>query len=297
MFATLTIQQATSNGLSKSVGLSPLQRSSMAAEISQLTQDFSQEAQPEMLASLASKAIQRYLTEEIRMALRQFSGSNSPFLLIKGAIKTTGLPPTPTDDISPDQSSWRLQAATMLGFLKLCDANARSFEDEMGGRLFHMVMPAQNDMKSKLRSTKALNFHTEVVNGLFREESPVMGTPIAPEKFALACLRNPHSVPTTVLPLAEVLARLSTESKRLLQQPNFVAKSQSSFDRDIVIHDVPALVRLDTGALGLRYSSSKLVANCPASAAALFELQKVIGSFDSSWSIALEPGDIPIYRT
>lgn len=294
MFATLTTSRAASTGLSKSVGLSQLRRSSIAAEIARLTEEISQEVQPDLLASLASKAILKYLTDETRTAIHRFTASNSPFLLIKGAIDTTGLPPTPNDDTSPNESAWRLQAATMLGFLKLCDANARSFKDEMGGRLFHMVMPAQNDLKSKLRSTKALNFHTEVVNGFFREENPEIGAPIAPEKFALACLRNPHSVPTTVLPLAEVLARLSTDSKRVLQQPSFVAKSQSSFDRDIVIHEVPALVRLNSGALALRYSSSKLAANCPASAAALSELQMVIGSFDSSWSIALEPGDILI---
>jgi hypothetical protein len=294
MIANLAITNRNTYHPAAAVQLPNSLAPAIALRLGNLVSDISQEANPNLLATLASEVIQHSLSAEASAKIAAFKDSSTPFLWIKGAITTTGLPPTPVDDTSPEETSWRVQAATMLGFLKLCDASARSFADEMGGRLFHMVMPAKNDLRSMLRSTKALNFHTEVVNGFFREESPSLGAPIAPEKFALGCLRNPQSVATTVLPLAEVLAKLGTETKRVLQQPLFVAKSQSSFDRDIVINNVPALVRLSSGALGVRYSTSKLAATCSVSAAALEELRQVIGSFDSSWSVVLEPGDILI---
>src|SRR5213075_2276520 len=132
-----------------------------------------------------------------------------PFYLLKGLLDVAGIPDTPIDDTSPEELGWRKQAATMLGCLKLFGADAASFEDEMGGRLFHMVMPAKNSQRSLLRSTKALNFHTEVVNGLFEEEKPYFGAPMAPNVFALACLRNPNRVKTTVLPLSKIIGELS----------------------------------------------------------------------------------------
>jgi hypothetical protein len=271
-----------------------LQNSSIATALTQKCSNLSQEATPEIIAAEAANAIQKYLTEENRAAFAKFRSTDSPYLLLKAALDVQNLPPTPSDDRPPAESLWRQQAAALLGYLKLCDLNALSFSDEMGGRLFHMVMPAQNDHKSRLRSTKALNFHTEVVNGYFREEQPRLGLPIAPEKFALGCLRNPNGVPTTLLPLSAVIENLSAESLGALQKSEYVATSQSSFDKDFINDSVPVLVPLSSGHLGIRYSHSKLMAKTPTSAKALSELRAIIESFDSSSSITLEPGDVLI---
>jgi len=202
MLAILSTVQSIHSSTGITTNLSSLQRTSVEKALRKQCHAHSQERSSAQMGVLAANAIWGYLTEENRSALRRFVHSASPYLLLKGAFHTADLPPTPSDDTPPPEAGWRTQAAALLGYLKLCGSNALSFEDEMGGRLFHMVMPAQNDAKSMLRSTKALNFHTEVVNGKFREEAPRVGLPIAPEKFALGCLRNPNSVPTiTDMPL------------------------------------------------------------------------------------------------
>jgi hypothetical protein len=105
--------------------------------------------------------------------VKQFAEfGDSPYLLVRNLLSAESLPLTPTDDRSPDEQGWREQAAALLGMLAACGATAASFEDEMGGRLCHMVMPAKNSETSYSRSTKPLNFHTEVVNGYFAEEAP-----------------------------------------------------------------------------------------------------------------------------
>lgn len=294
MFANITTNLRGEDLRGTTTEIANLQRLSIAISLKQTCSRLSQETEPSLIADLAANIIASYLTDENRSMVARFRDSISPYLLIKSAIDVNGLPDTPTDDRSPAEGLWRLPAATLLGLLKICGANARSFQDEMGGRLFHMVMPAQNDSKSRLRSTKALNFHTEVVNGYFIEECPNLGAPIAPEIFSLACLRNPHSVPTTVLPLAEVLPYLGQDTMRTLKLPLYMAKSQSSFDRDIVIDSVPVLIRLDGGGLGIRYSHSKLAAKTAAAASALAELRDVIEIFDSSCSVTLQPGDVLI---
>lgn len=273
--------------------ISHIQRLTISRLISDRAAALSQEFHPDALARIASQTVREYMTEANKALISQFkSNSGVPFLLLKKLIDIDHLPETPVDDSSPDELGWRKQAATMLGYLQLCGAQAASFQDEMGGRLFHMVMPAKNSEKSQRRSTKALNFHTEVVNGYFEEERPQRGAPIAPNIFSLACLRNPNQVRTTVLPLADVINNLSGRTILQLMKPEFIARSQSSFDRDIEIKSVQVLVPLYSGHLGIRYSHSKLAGTTDASIRALAELREVIDSFDESNSVALEPGDV-----
>lgn len=276
-----------------SSGISCLQRMAIAHQIRTHTAHLSQENQPRPLAAIAAPIVDKYLGNAHKNLIRQFrAGDGVPYLLLRGLLDLEGLPPTPSDDRSPAEAGWHTAAATMLGYLKLCGAQGASFVDEMGGRLFHMVMPAQNSEKSLARSTKALNFHTEVVNGYFAEEQPAPGSPIAPDVFALACLRNPHRVPTTVLPLAAVLRRLDAATVIELMRPAYHASSQSSFDRQITINHVPCLVPLHSGHIGMRFSHSRLEGSDPGSCAALDRLRLVMLSFDASHAVVLAPGDV-----
>lgn len=276
-------------------GISNLQRITISRSISQQLSQLSQENAPRMMAAQAATIINAYLTEANRTLINQFrSNTGAPYFLLRGLIDTEHLPATPCDDSSPAEQGWRLQAATMLGFLKLCGAQAASFQDEMGGRLFHMVMPAKNSAQSFSRSTKRLNFHTEVVNGYFAEENPYAGAPIAPDRFALACLRNPDNVRTTVLPLENILNLLQPKVITELFKPVYTARSQSSFDREIVIKNIPVLTVLQSGQIGMRYSNSKLEGTTGASLAALEELRLIVNSFGEDCSVNLQPGDMLI---
>lgn len=253
----------------------------------------SQEESPRPMADKSAEAISRHLTALNHVAINSFRElSNVPYALLRGAIHIGDLPETPADDVSPPTETWRSHAAAMLGYLKLFGADAASFKDEMDGRLFHMVMPANNNKRSLLRSTKALNFHTEVVNGYFHEDKPLLGSSIAPDVFALACLRNSQSVRTTILPLSKILNKIDIATIKQLLRPEYKASSQSSFDKNIQIGKVSVLVELTSGHLGIRYSNSKLVGCTPTATAALGILREVISSFDESHSVVLEPGDL-----
>jgi len=99
-------------------------------------------------------------------------------------------------------------------------------------------------------------------------------------------------VATTVLPLDKILSLISGPCFEILRQPAFSSQSQSSFDRDISIKNIPVLINLKDGGYGMRYSGSKLRGNTEAAAAALAELRAAINTFDSSYSATLNPGDI-----
>ncbi len=273
--------------------ISHIQRSTISRLIGDNASGLSQETHPDALSRISSQTVGEYLSEANRRQIERFSASDGvPYLLLKKLIDIDHLPLTPSDDASPDEAGWRKQAATMLGYLRLCGVQAASFQDEMGGRLFHMVMPAKNSSKSLSRSTKALNFHTEVVNGYFEEENPCRGAPIAPNVFSLACLRNPDKVRTTILPLSEIINELSGKTILQLMKPEYCARSQSSFDRDIEIKNVQVLVPLYNGHLGIRYSYSKLAGMTDGGKRALAELREIINMFDESYSVVLEPGDV-----
>lgn len=155
-----------------------------------------------------------------------------------------------------------------------------------------MVMPANNSQKSFARSTKALHFHTEVVNGYFIEDYPIETPLISPEIFGLACIRNPVHVGTTVLPLSVLLERMSAKLKATLFRKIYRSFSQSSFDHNHEIEPVSVLSKLRNGVIGIRYSNSKLQSTHSDGIAALEELRDIIASCGHSESIILEPGDI-----
>lgn len=262
------------------------------SQLSHIDENISQETTPDRLAALSAKIIAATLTRQQAADIHYFRTVNdTPYLILRNIAAVDGLPPTPTDDASPAEAGWRPQASVLLGLLHLAGVKAASFADEMGGRLCHMVMPAKNSEKSLHRSTKTLNFHTEVVNGYASEEHSPFGAPLSPAKFGLICLRNPQRIATTALPMDKIVALLSPRCFELLQQPLFAACSQSSFDRNIALNDVPVLIRLADGNIGMRYSGSKIRGVTPAADAALDELRAAILTFDSSHAATLAPGD------
>lgn len=271
--------------------LSAAQQAQISTDLKASCNHISQEMHPHTLAVKAEEIILKHLNHVQREIVKQFSDhGDSPYLIIRSLVSLENLPPTPTDDQSPVEQSWREQAACLLGLLAACGATAASFEDEMGGRLCHMVMPAKNSEASYSRSTKQLNFHTEVVNGYFAEELPSHGKPLSPDVFGLACLRNPHGTSTTLLPIQPILDSLSIIDIEDLSRPEFSAYSQSSFDREIVIKAVPVLIRQKNGLMGMRYSNSKLQPLTDRAEKALVTLKGHISTSPFE-SIALQPGD------
>lgn len=261
--------------------------------LNKIPSNYDQEENPLDFESLAANILNETIEKKMVLKIKEKVESNhSPYLLIRNFLSIKDLPPTPTDDRSPDSRGWRVPAAALMGLLRLTGHSARSFLDEMNGRLCHMVMPAKNDDRSYKRSTKELLFHTEVVNGYFIEENPCIGQPVSPESFGLIGLRNPDNISTTLLPLRSVLAKLEPETINELLKPIFHSNSQSSFDRNICIDNIPVLKVLNDGAMGIRYSHSKLTTKDKNGIEALKILTELINSSRKTLHISLNPGDI-----
>jgi len=263
--------------------------------INDIPREYDQEKNPLEFERIAGEILLKTLPEKTLSIIDEFREKNHlPYMLFRNFISLDNLPATPTNDASPATQSWRHPAAALLGLLYLTGCSARSFKDEMGGRLCHMVMPAKNDNKSYARSTKKLGFHTEVVNGYFIEEDPCYGHPLSPEIFGLVGLRNPSHIPTTLLRLDNILHKLSSTTIHELMQPQFIAHSQSSFDRNITIENIPVIEQMNNGLLGIRYSHSKLQASRQKAEKALSSLNDAVNNSDKIEYAALNPGDVII---
>ncbi|CDH31351.1 carbon starvation induced protein CsiD [Xenorhabdus bovienii] len=272
--------------------LSVHERNTIYSALQKIPENYDQEKTPLELEKLAYDIIMNSFYDSTLLKLSHFGKYNDvPFLFVRNLIPLIDLPPTPNNDSSPATPSWKVPAAALLGLLRFTGHTARSFLDEMGGRLCHMVMPSMNDDKSYLRSTKKLNFHTEVVNGYFSEENPAIGAPLSPESFGLIGLRNPDNISTTLLPLCDVLKNLKQETIYELMKPNFTARSQSSFDKNIEVKNIAVLNTCLNGQIGIRYSHSKLQGNNEAAQQAYEELSTVIKNSKQIMHVALSPGD------
>src|SRR5476651_2477052 len=78
--------------------ISALQRISISLALRQRCSKLRQEINPRTIAVQAAQSIRSYLTDENWAALTHFANSASPYLLIRGAVDTSGLPGTPTND-------------------------------------------------------------------------------------------------------------------------------------------------------------------------------------------------------
>lgn len=263
--------------------------------LDRIAHDYDQEETPLELEDVAHDVLKTIIDDSALKKICSVSDNNTmSHIVIRNFLSIQSLPLTPTNDASPETSGWRIPASALLGLLRLSGHTARSFLDEMNGRLCHMVMPAKNNEKSFVRSTKKLGFHTEVVNGYFIEENPIPGEPVSPDVFGLMGLRNPDGIATTLIPLASVLNSLTPQIVESLMKPQFSAVSQSSFDRAISINNISVLKKLHDGGMGLRYSNSKVMANNLEAAKALQVLADAISHSDQVMKVVLHPGDVLI---
>ena len=137
------------------IALTNKEKYALSNDLAAIPLTLSQEVHPVALSVAASDIISNYIDQFNLIKLKEISlNGNQPFFLARNFVSTANIPKTPTNDVSPSEHSWRIQAAALLGLLRLSGHLPASFLDEMGGRLCHMVMPARNSEKSYLSSTK-----------------------------------------------------------------------------------------------------------------------------------------------
>lgn len=156
-----------------------------------------------------------------------------PFLKLEAAFVPSDLPDTPIDFRPvPDVEGTVLARITTIACLAAIDSVSVSYGSENEGDLFvNLVVlpPGQGIFTDK--SAGKMSGHTDGVAFPLRGYHDPENDRIAPSPdfVCLSALRNPKPVPTTVMPLNSLIARLSQEHIEELQKPQYIIGSQLTF--------------------------------------------------------------------
>ncbi|MDQ0038950.1 hypothetical protein J2W30_006738 [Variovorax boronicumulans] len=227
---------------------------------------------------------------------------SAPFVVLTNVFEPTQLPDTP-DWFTPvpdatGTSAGRAAAIAAQAFLAM---ETVSYGSENSGELFVSLTAIPGDGKFARKSQGGLRGHTDGVSFPFNGETDASNARIAPspDVVTLVGLRNPKSVPTTVMVLQEALGELSPEDIHELKQAQFSIESQATFlegMRDILgdVHtaiDEPVLKDAGIGTI-VRFSHSSVSATEPGGAS-----EKAVENFAKACSkvaqaVAIQPGDL-----
>jgi len=113
--------------------------------LDRIAHNYDQEANPLELEHIAHDLLEKILDDSVLKKIRAIADNSMlSHIIVRNFLSIQSLPFTPIDDNPPDNAGWRTPASALLGLLRLTGHSARSFMDEMNGRLCHMVMPAKN---------------------------------------------------------------------------------------------------------------------------------------------------------
>lgn len=234
-------------------------------------------------------------------ALRQ-EVLSAPFVALTNVFLPAQLPDTP-DWFTPVPEATgtyagRAAAIAVQAFLGM---ETVSYGSENSGELFVNLTAIPGDGKFARKSQGKLRGHTDGVSFPFNGETDATNMRIAPspDVVTLVGLRNPNSVPTTVMVLQDALDKLSPEDIHELKQAQFSIESQTTFlegMRDILgyVHttiDEPVLKDAAIGTI-VRFSHDNVSPTESDGAA-----QKAAENFAKACSqvaqgVVIQPGDL-----
>lgn len=227
---------------------------------------------------------------------------SAPFVVLSNVFEPTHLPDTP-DWFTPVPEAeatctGRAAAIAAHAFLGL---ETVSYGSENSGELFVNLTAIPGEGKFARKSQGGLRGHTDAVSFPFNGETDASNARIAPspDVVTLVGLRNPKSVPTTVMVLQEVLVKLSSEDIHELKQAQFSIESQTTFlegMRDILgyVHtaiDEPLLKDAATGTI-VRFSHSHVSTTELGGAAEKAKENFAKACSEVAQAVAIQPGDV-----
>lgn len=194
--------------------------------------------------------------------------TSSPYLLLDAAFRVDVLPDTPTDFLSIPRCETTIRGRlAALALHTLLHKETIAYRSENNGALFVNLVALPGEGKIAEKSTKSMRGHTDAVSFPFPGTRDPDYSRIAPspDLVTLIGLRNPDSVATHVIPLDDILARLTNKDIAELEKPQFNIECQNTFakgteailgDSHIAI-DVAVLLRVDQE-YWVRFSHSKV---------------------------------------
>jgi hypothetical protein len=189
---------------------------------------------PVALGQLLLPAIEQELRARncSRKDVKNLAWAN-PCLHLQTAFDPGALPDTPTDFRPvPDAEGVLLAKVTAIACLATIDSDSVSYGSENHGDLFVnlvVIPPGKGAFSDK--STGKMSGHTDAVSFPIRGHRDPLNDRIAPSPdfVCLSSLRNPNEVPTTVMPLDQLMTHLSEAHIQELQKPQYILGSQLTF--------------------------------------------------------------------
>jgi L-asparagine oxygenase len=227
---------------------------------------------------------------------------SAPFVVLPSVFEPAQLPDTP-DWFTPipDAAGTYTGRAAAIAAQAFLGLESVSYGSENSGELFVNLTAIPGDGKFARKSQGGLRGHTDAVSFPFNGETDASNARIAPspDVVTLVGLRNPKSVPTTVMVLQEALGKLSPEDIHELKQAQFSIESQATFlegMRDILgdVHtaiDEPVLKDAAIGTI-VRFSHSSVSPTDPDGVAETAAKNFVKACSEVAQAVAIQPGDV-----
>lgn len=230
----------------------------------------------------------------------------APLLTLEAVFEQLELPGTPIDFRPvPLVEGAVLAQITAIACLATIDSDAVSYGSENEGDLFvNLVVFPPGRGKFTDKSAGKMSGHTDGVAFPLRGYSDPENDCIAPSPdfVCLSALRNPNQVPTMVMPLDQLMARLSQDHINELQKPQYIIGSQLTFrdgmvkilGDELMVDDAQLLFSMN-GSWWIRFShSSTQIADAGKKSAqeAMDALKDACAH--CAISVSLKPGDIAL---
>lgn len=226
----------------------------------------------------------------------------APFTLLEGVFDPADLPETPEwfTPIPDSDGTQRARAAALAvhGFIGV---ETVSYASENSGELFVSLTTIPGEGQFSIKSQGGLRGHTDAVSFPFNGETDASNARIAPspDLVTLMVLRNPKAVPTTVMVLAEALAKLTPEDVAELKKAQYSMESQTTFIEGLLdilgdVHTANYEAVLKDSVVGtiVRFSHKKVNPTEPGGPAqtAIENFAKACG--EVAKRVATSPGDV-----
>jgi len=260
--------------------------------------------EPERLSQEVSADLKAAFEDSTQQDFHAFSAEAwaSPYVLLPQAFVAEQLPATPLDFLPIPSCAGtlmaRLSAIAALGALGM---ETVSYGSENNGDLFVNLVALPGDTRMANKSRGAMRGHTDAVSFPFRGQTDATNPDIAPSPdFVSLCgLRNPDTIPTTVMPLAEALAELTPEQVAELKKQQFGIRSQKTFipgmkvllGYEHSVEDGELLLDVD-GKTWIRYSHSSVDVDVENAAATAANNALVAACAQHCKTVSIQPGDV-----
>jgi hypothetical protein len=269
------------------------------------TQQQVQMANPATLSAVLGLAVQHSLAiggcAPADVRARVLSAS---YLHLKAVFDSTALVDTPTAFYPvPDTVGSVAGRAAALAVHGVMHLETVSYGTENEGNLFVnlVTMPGSGALAEK--SKKSMRGHTDGVSFPFNGDDDSQDARIAPspDLVTLVGLRNPEDVPTKLMPLPDVLARMTQDDVNELKKPQYSIRSQKTFiqgmkrilGKEHVIVDQPIL-KATPGGAHIRYSHSNVVPSTSGGSAEHASNRLEEACNQAAVLVVVQPGDVLI---